>query len=190
MNKFGAFFILMAVLVCGQARVAREVPANQPVQLSDLIAQAQSNINNLGTQIQQQLQLIDQETIVNTIKNQSSTLASNVQSYVNQVSEDVKSKSPEIEKLWADIKGKLSKAVNDINAQLPDGQQQAAELQAKFNAGIQTIVQESDKVAKSISQNSSKVREEVANFTKQAVDIAVQATQNLNNQLQQAAKSS
>ncbi|XP_043289684.1 uncharacterized protein [Venturia canescens] len=161
--------------------------ANQPPQLVDLINTAQENINNLGKQIQEQLNLPDQATVVNTIKTQSTNLVNNVQSYVAQVSEEIKAKSPELESLWTDIKAKLNKAVEDINAQIPNAQEQAAQLQAKFNEGVSVLVSESDKAAKAINQNSAKAQEDIAKFTKQAVEIAVQATQNLNAQLKKQA---
>jgi len=160
---------------------------NQPTQLVDLITTAQENINNIGKQIQEQLNLPDQQTVVNTIKEQSNSLVNNVQSYIAQVSEDIKAKSPELERLWGDIKGKLNKVVDDINAQVPNAQEQAAQLQAKFTEGVNVLLKESDNAAKTISSNSEKAQENIAKFTKQAVEIAVQASQNLNNQLQKAA---
>lgn len=165
-----------------------KAPANEltPTPLADIIAEAQNNISNLGKQIQEQLNLPDQETVMNTIKAQSTTLVNNVNSYITQVSEDIKTKSPELERLWGDIKGRLNQVVSDINAQIPNASEQAAQLQAKFNEGVSVLVSESDKAAKAISQNSSKAQEDIAKFTKQAIEIAVQATTNLNNQLQQA----
>lgn len=65
--------------------------------------------------------------------------------------------------------------------------EQVNQLRAKFDEGVQTLVNESQNAAKTISNNSEKVQEDIAKFTKQAVDIAVQASQNLSNQLQHAA---
>lgn len=92
-----------------------------------------------------------------------------------------------MERLWDGVKVKLNKVVEDINSGIPNAQQQVNELQAKFQEGVQTVLKESDKAAKSLGQHSGKIQEDLAKFTKQAVDIAVEATQNLNNQLQAAA---
>lgn len=97
----------------------------------------------------------------------------------------MKNKTPELETMWNDVKGKLTKVVNDISG--PEAQQQVAELEAKFQQGVQVMLKESDKAAKSLGTHSEKIQEDLAKFAKQAVDIAVQATQNLNTQLQQAA---
>lgn len=99
----------------------------------------------------------------------------------------MKNKSPELERAWNDVKTKLNQVVEDINSGIPNAQQQVTELQAKFQQGVQTVLKETDTAAKSLSQQSEKIQEDFAKFTKQAVDIAVQATQNLNTQLQQAA---
>lgn len=106
--------------------------------------------------------------------------------YTTQVSE----KTPELERLWTDVKGKLNKVVEDINAQIPNAGEQLNQLQTKLQEGLQVVVQESDKTAKAVSKNSEKVQEDIAKLTKQAVELAVQTTQNLNHQLQQAAKTS
>ena len=100
-------------------------------------------------------------------------------------SNQIKAKSPELETLWNDMKGRLSQAVDGLTAQIPNAQEQAAQLEAKFTEGVNILVKESEKAAKAINQNSSKAQEDIAKFTKQAVEIAVQATQNLNAQLQQ-----
>lgn len=92
-----------------------------------------------------------------------------------------------MERSWNDVKTMLNKVVDDISSGIPNAQQQVAELQSKFQQGIQTLLKESDKAAKSLNQHSGKIQEDLAKFTKQAVDIAVQATQNLNNQLQTVA---
>ncbi|CAK9819761.1 hypothetical protein ANTPLA_LOCUS10367 [Anthophora plagiata] len=182
--------ILAVALVC-EAKVAPSTTANTQAspeaQLTELISQAQTNINNLAKQIQEQWNIPDQETIVKTVKEQSTNLVANIQNYMKNITEEVKTKTPELEHLWNDVKSKLTKVVDDINSGIPNAQQQVAELQAKFQQGVQTVLKESDTAAKSLSQHSGKVQEDLAKFTKQAVDIVVQATQNLNTHLQQAA---
>jgi hypothetical protein len=61
----------------------------QPLQLSDHIREAQNLINNLGAQLQQQLNLPNQEELANTFKEQSTNLANNVQEYIRNVTEEV-----------------------------------------------------------------------------------------------------
>ncbi|XP_017796494.1 PREDICTED: uncharacterized protein LOC108577801 [Habropoda laboriosa] len=183
--------IILAVALVSEAKVAPSSATNSQaspeVQLTELINQAQTNINNLAKQIQEQWNIPDQETIVKTVKEQSTNFVTNIQEYMKNITEEVKNKSPELERMWVDVKTKLTKVVDDINSGIPNAQQQVADLQAKFQQGIQTVLKESDTAAKSLSQHSGKVQEDLAKFTKQAVDIAVQATQNLNAHLQQAA---
>ncbi|XP_034171096.1 apolipophorin-III-like protein [Osmia lignaria lignaria] len=182
--------IILAVALMSEAKIAPGSTNSQgtpELQLSDLISQAQANINALAKQIQEQLNIPDQETIVKTVKEQSTNFVHNIQDYVKNITEEVKNKSPELERALNDVKSKLNKVVEDINSGIPNAQQQVNELQAKFQQGVQTVLKETDTAAKSLSQQSEKIQEDFAKFTKQAVDIAVQATQNLNNQLQQAA---
>ncbi|XP_031839991.1 apolipophorin-III-like protein [Nomia melanderi] len=184
--------IALAVVVLADAKVApaADTPVatdSTAVQLNQLITQAQTNINDMAKQIQEKLNLPDQETLVKTVKEQTTDFVTNVQTYIQNVTEEVKTKTPELETMWNDVKGKLTKVVNDISGQIPGAQQQVAELEAKFQQGVQVMLKESDKAAKSLSTHSEKIQEDLAKFTKQAVDIAVQATQNLNTQLQQAA---
>lgn len=77
--------------------------------------------------------------------------------------------------------------MNDLNAQIPNAQEQASQLGTKLTNGLNLLVEESNKAAKEISKNSEKVQEDLAKFTKQAVEIAVKTTQNLDTQLRQLA---
>ncbi|XP_033356074.1 uncharacterized protein LOC117236850 [Bombus vosnesenskii] len=185
------FTIILAVALVSEAKVAPSSTTNSQgspeVQLTELINQAQTNINNLAKQIQEQWNIPDQETMVKTVKEQSTNFITNIQNYMKNITEEVKTKTPELERLWDGVKVKLNKVVEDINSGIPNAQQQVNELQTKFQEGVQTVLKESDKAAKSLSQHSGKIQEDLAKFTKQAVDIAVEATQNLNNQLQAAA---
>lgn len=81
--------IFVTLLACAWAAPKEAETVSQPIQLSELISNAQKNINELAANIKTQLNIPDQETVVNTIKNQSSTFVSNVQSYITNVSEDV-----------------------------------------------------------------------------------------------------
>lgn len=80
---------------------------------------------------------------------------------------------------------KLSEMANNLNTN-PETTEQLNQLKEKFTQGLHTIMSESENVAKNINENSAKVQEGIAELTKQAVDLAVQASQNLNNQLKQA----
>lgn len=100
----------------------------------------------------------------------------------------VKGKTPELEQLWAKIKTKLDKVVTDVNTQIPNANESAAQLQTKFNEAVQEFIEQSKTVASSLKDNSGKIQEEIAKYTKKAVDIAVDASQNLNTQLQTAAQ--
>ncbi|XP_071572312.1 apolipophorin-III-like protein [Temnothorax nylanderi] len=183
--------ILAVLLVATEGKV---VPASdvesqqtgtQPLQLSDHIKEAQAVINNLGAQLQQQLNLPNQEELINTMKEQSTNLVNNVQAYLKNVSDEIKAKSPELENLWTNMKSKLSETFDNLNVN-SETTEQVNQLGAKFQEGVQTLVTESENVAKTINENSSKVQEGIAKLTKQAIDIALQASQNLNHQLQQA----
>lgn len=179
--------VFLAIMAYVYAAPESEKPLNQPLQLSELISNAQKNIEELAVNIKNQLNIPDKETVVNTIKNQSSSFVNNVQGYIANVSEEVKNKAPELENLWTDVKGKLSKVVEDINANIPNAKESAEQLQKQFQEGVQTLVKESNTIAESVKQNSGHVKEEIASFTKKAVDIAVEATQSLNEQLKNAA---
>ncbi|OAD57632.1 hypothetical protein WN48_01606 [Eufriesea mexicana] len=183
--------IIFAIVLVSEAKVAPTSTSNSPAspdsQLNEFISQAYANINNLGKQIQEQWNIPSQDKVVKTIKEESTNLVNNIQQYMKNITEEVKNKSPELEKQWNDVKVKLNKVVEDISSGIPNAQQQVTELQTKFQQGVQAILRESDNAAKSLSQHSEKLQEDLAKFTKQAVDIAVEATQNLNNQLQAAA---
>lgn len=79
--------ISMVVFVCGKPSGDAAAPSQVP-QLSDLIAQAKTGIDNLTKDIQEKTG-INQEELVKTIKTQSDSLVSNVQTYITKVSEDV-----------------------------------------------------------------------------------------------------
>lgn len=186
------FIAVLCLAVLAQCNVVPEnghagQEQNGITQLNNLIEQARSNIDNLAKQIQEQMNLPSQETVVNVVKEQSNNFVHTVQDYMKNITEQIQEKNPELERLWTDVKGKLNKVVEDITSGIPNAQEQAAELQAKFQEGVQVLVKESDNAVKSLNENSGKLKEDIAKFTKQAVDIAVEATQSMNNQLQQVA---
>ncbi|XP_015113588.1 uncharacterized protein LOC107038811 [Diachasma alloeum] len=180
------------IIVLGCVAVAFGYPAGeapaaaQPAPLSDLIEQAKAGITNLGQEISKRLEK-DGQTTLESLKTQSTNFANNLQELLNKVSEDVKAKSPEIQKAWDGVKNKFTDVVNDINAQIPQAQQQASQLGTKLTHGLNVLVEESSKAAKEISKNSEQVQEDLAKFTKQAVEIAVKTTNNLDAQLRQLA---
>jgi len=77
----------------------------------------------------------------------------------------------------------LSEATNKLNIDA-ETTEQLNTLNTKFQEGVQTILTESENTAKAINENSAKVQEGISKLTKQAIDIAVQASQNLSNHLQ------
>ncbi|KAG5317951.1 APL3 protein, partial [Acromyrmex heyeri] len=181
--------ILAVLLVTTEGKVVptsdveNQQTDTQPLQLSDHIREAQNLINNLSAQLQQQLP--NQQDFNTAIKEGTTNLVSNVQMFFKNMSDEIKAKSPELESVWTNMKNKLSETFNNLNVN-PETTEQINQLSTKFQESVQTLVSESENAAKTISENSSKVQEGIAKFTKQAIDIAVQASQNLSNQLQQA----
>lgn len=180
--------VLFAVVVVSQAAPEGDkAVAIQYPQLSEIFETAQKNINELAANIKTQLNLPDQEKVVEAIKASSADFANQVQKLAKSVTDQVKEKQPEIEKVLADIKTRLSKVAEDINANIPNAKESAEQLQKKFQEGVETIIKESNTIAETFKANSGQVKEEIAGFTKKAVDLAVEATQSLNEQLKNVA---
>lgn len=87
------FTIIFAIALVSEAKVAPSSTTNSQgspeVQLTELISQAQTNINNLAKQIQEQWNIPDQETMVKTVKEQSTNFITNIQSYMKNITEEV-----------------------------------------------------------------------------------------------------
>jgi peptidoglycan hydrolase CwlO-like protein len=86
-------FAVVLVVAEGKVLPASDVESQQTAaqtpQLSDYIKEAQNKISELGTQISQHLNLPkDQDEFFNTLKEQSNTLASNIQQYVHNMTEE------------------------------------------------------------------------------------------------------
>lgn len=84
--------IIFSIILISEAKVAPTSTNSQgspDVQLTELISQAQANINNLAKQIQEQWNIPDQETIVKTVKDQSTNFVNNIQDYIKNVTEEV-----------------------------------------------------------------------------------------------------
>lgn len=85
--------IIFSIILISEAKVAPTSTTNSQgtpdVQLSELISQAQANINNLAKQIQEQWNIPDQDTIVKTVKDQSANFVNNIQDYIKNVTEEV-----------------------------------------------------------------------------------------------------
>lgn len=104
--------IIFSIILISEAKVAPTSTTNSQgtpdVQLSELISQTQANINNLAKQIQEQWNIPDQDTIVKTVKDQSANFVNIIQDYIKNVTEEVKTKTPELERSWNDVKTMLS----------------------------------------------------------------------------------
>lgn len=83
------YAVLLAVLGCAWAAPKEDAAAAQPIQLSEFIANAEKTLEGLATNIKTQLNIPDQETVVNTLKTQSTTFVDNAKSYINQANEQV-----------------------------------------------------------------------------------------------------
>uniref|UniRef100_A0A348G623 Apolipophorin 2 n=1 Tax=Odontomachus monticola TaxID=613454 RepID=A0A348G623_ODOMO len=183
-----AFAVVLVVAegkVLPASDVENQQTANQTPQLADLFREAQAAITTFNTQIQEKLNLPNQEEFMNTVKENANTFASNIQQLAHNITEEV-SKNPELENILTNLKNKMTEAVDKMTVN-PETTEQINQLRARFQEGVQTVMTESENVAKSISSNSEKLQQDITKFTKDAIDMAVQASQNLNNQLQQAA---
>lgn len=100
MKTILAIALAVAVVVLTDARVAPAADNGTPaatdsqgstaVQLNQLITQAQTNINDMAKQIQEKLNLPDQDTLVKTVKQQTTDFVTNVQTYIQNVTEEVR----------------------------------------------------------------------------------------------------
>ncbi|KAL0122423.1 hypothetical protein PUN28_007268 [Cardiocondyla obscurior] len=189
MKCFSAIILAVFFLAAADSKVvpaseSQQTGDTQSVQLSDRIKEAQEAINNFGAQLQQQFNLPNQEEIINTVNEHKTNFVNNVQSYLKTMSEEIQAKSPELESIWTNMKDKVSEAINKLSVN-PETTEQLTQLRTKFQEGVQTLVTETENVAKTINENSSKVQDDIAKYARQAIDIAVQATHDLNNQLKQ-----
>lgn len=81
--------LIIATLVTISYGIPAGEVSTQPMQLSELITQAQASINNFGEELQKKLNLPDQESVAKTIQAQTTNFVTNVQDYVKKVSDDV-----------------------------------------------------------------------------------------------------
>ena len=70
---------------------------------------------------------------------------------------------------------------------MPNAKESAEQLQKKFQEGVQVLVKESNKVVEAFKENSGNVKEEAAGIAKKTIDLTVEAIQNINEQLKNAA---
>ncbi|XP_012215843.1 uncharacterized protein [Linepithema humile] len=182
--------IVAIVLVTAEAKVVptseNQQTDTQPVQFSDYIREAQNNLAAMTSQLQEHLNLPNRDEFFNTMKEHSTNLANNLQSYITNTTEEVKAKAPELENLWTNVKNKLSEAVEKLNVN-PETAEQVAQLRTKFQEGVQSIVSESQNAFAIANENAGKVQDDFKKIAKQIAEIAVHESQNLSNQLQQAA---
>lgn len=177
--------VAAALVVCAAAAPTEDAAK---IPLSQVISDAQKNITQLASDIRTQLNLPDQEQVITAIKDQSNHLVSNVQSYIETVSKEAKDKTPEFQKLWSDVKSNLDKVVTDINSKIPNAKESAEQLQKQFNDAVQTIVKESNTIAEAVQKNTGSVKTEFASLTKKFLDIALKASDGLNDQLKKASE--
>lgn len=84
------FFAVVLVLAEGKAVPDVENgQANSQPSLADYINEAQTRISDLGTKIQEHLNLPKQGEILDTIKEHSNTFANNVRDYIGNMTAEV-----------------------------------------------------------------------------------------------------
>ncbi|XP_014469956.1 PREDICTED: uncharacterized protein LOC106741969 isoform X2 [Dinoponera quadriceps] len=186
---FAVILIAAEGKVLPASNVESQQTATQPLQLSDYITEAQNAISNVGTQIREklaELNLPDNEQFVNTVKEQSNTFANNIQQFMHNITEEVKSKTPELESFVESLKTKMNEIAESVTVN-PETTEQINQLRTRLQEGFQNLVTETQNTAKTVGESTGKLQEDIAKITKNAIDIAVQASHNLNEQLQHAA---
>ncbi|XP_014213529.1 uncharacterized protein LOC106643070 [Copidosoma floridanum] len=162
------------------------VPSQQ--QITDLFTNAQSVLADLWSNIKNNY-VANNDYVSNLVKNQTAAFFGNVQEFMTQTSNKLKEKAPEVEKQLMEIQNKLKVMVEGVNANVPNAKESAEQLQKQFQEGIQTFIKEAGTLSDKVKENSGQVREEIANFTKQAITSAVEATKGLQEQLKNLASS-
>ncbi|EFN86657.1 uncharacterized protein LOC105181259 [Harpegnathos saltator] len=176
-------FTVVLIAAEGKAMPASDVeiqqPTVQPLELSDYIRHAQNSITEFGAEMQKQFNqaVPNQEEYLNTLKEQSSHFFNNIQNQVQNMTEEVKAKTPELEHLMTNFKTKLSEAFNKITTN-EEAEEHVNQIQARIQESLRTVMNESQNVMENVNKNSAKVQEDISKFVKGLVDFA---SENLKN---------
>lgn len=82
---------------------------------------------------------------------------------------------------------KLNETVDTLKKENPDITNKAAEIQEKLQQSFKAVVAETDKVAKSLNENTKDIQEDLSKLTKKAYDQVLQTAKAVQNQVHEAA---
>ncbi|XP_046610646.1 uncharacterized protein LOC124300504 [Neodiprion virginianus] len=179
------FVFTLALGACRSSPVPSQPGAPSPVSVNELITKAQTDIAKLGTDLHEVLIRPNHDAVVKALKERSSGFVTNVQSYIEQMSKDLKVKGPEIGKMWDGFKMSLTKATEDISAQIPVAKDQISKLESKFLEGMGAIVKQSELVMETVRTDAEPIKQDISNLAKKAVEITVEATKELKTQIEE-----
>ena len=166
---------MFVVAVCLQGALAKKATA-KPVeksQLEELSQVAQNVINNVTSSLGIQ-EIPDSKQVVSILNNQTQTLASNVQTIVDQLKTEFNAHKGEIDGVIKQVSDKLTETANNLqNAAGPEATAKAKELKSKFETGLKDAYDQIEKLVKAVEPNIQSAQEGVSKVAKSALDTIV-----------------
>ncbi|XP_046474966.1 uncharacterized protein [Neodiprion pinetum] len=160
------FVFTLALGACRSSPVPSQPGAPSPVSVNELITKAQTDIAKLGTDLHEVLIRPNHDAVVKALKERSSDFVTNVQSYIEQMSKDMRIGGPDMEKMWDDFSNKLTKATDNISAYMPANNGEISQLVSKFLGGSGATVKQSESATKSTKEKVNPIKTGIAQLVK------------------------
>ncbi|XP_046610644.1 uncharacterized protein LOC124300502 isoform X2 [Neodiprion virginianus] len=173
------FVFTLALGACRSSLVPSQPGAPSPVSVNELITKAQTGIAKLGTDLREVLIRPNHDAVVKALKERSSGFVTNVQSYIEQMSKNMKIGGPDMKKMWDDFSNKLTKATDNISAYMPANNGQISQLVSKFLGGSGATVKQSESTTETTNGALDLAYKNIPKLPKKVVEITAGAAKDL-----------
>ncbi|XP_046416717.1 uncharacterized protein LOC124177868 isoform X2 [Neodiprion fabricii] len=177
------FVFTLALGACRSSPMPSQPGAPSPVSVNELITKAQTDIAKLGTDLHEVLIRPNYDAVVKALKERSSVFVTNVQSYIEQMTKDMRIGGPDMGKMWDDFSNKLTKATDNISVYMPANNGEISQLVSKFLGGSGATVKQSESTTETTNGAVDLTYKNIPKLPKKVVEITAGAAKDLKSEI-------
>ncbi|XP_034236988.1 uncharacterized protein LOC117642676 [Thrips palmi] len=166
--QFKIVFVV-AALCLAQAYAEK---AAEPIKFDEVVAKAQTAINNMAVEVQKALgvkELPEPQKVADSIIQGGKDLAKQISDIVTEISS-----KPDLNSAVSAMAKRINTTVEDLQKQVPNVQAKAAELQKSLQTSMQAVVSETQKLAQNLTPVQTDIKKSLESVMDQVSKVAIE----------------
>nr|AFZ78834.1 putative apolipophorin-III isoform 1 [Coptotermes formosanus] len=185
-------FCLTQILEAGVAKRATTASPSTDNQLQEALTRAQQAVSNAATEVSQALGLNNLPapgTVASELHNQTLSFARTLGQFVGQLQNEATSHQGTLSTVLQSVAARWNETATNLQTENPEVTRTAQELQTSFNSGLQTFIEEAQKLVNAIAPDSQAAGQNLQDITRTALDRAQETANAFRSSLQTATQS-